>query len=163
MSKAIELLKDRISLEVSEMESHMALIQSSIEKGQHSIHMLTDYVRQYSEKLAFMGQCTAVDELTPHTISGTELKAHNQFAGKLMSALAAQVRQNETNKAYLRQAAENLKHLKLKQKTLEQLLARREAVLEEKQLRREQKELDELANGRYARTLLLKSAEGRLA
>jgi len=149
MSHAIRLLKDRVHKQAQQLESHMMLIQQSIARGQQSIDMLTDYVRQYSEKLAYMG-----DQPTgPHEpfISGSDLRTHNDFANKLMTALKAQVRQNEVNKAHLSKAAAELSQLLRKEKTLAQLLAKRDEAMYLQAARTEQKGMDELANLRHAR------------
>ncbi|HEX4878349.1 MAG TPA: flagellar export protein FliJ [Limnobacter sp.] len=164
MTNALALLKERIGVQVSELESHMALIQNSIVKGQQSIDMLTDYIRQYSEKLvnAEHGlQCQ--DEAANAMITGVELRAHNQFAARLMTALAAQVKQNDQNRQYLARASENLKVLKTRQKTLEQVLDKRLQAREEQAMRLAQKDLDELATLRHAHRLQGKHTPGGLA
>lgn len=151
MANALALLKERIELQVSELESHMALIQNSIVKGQQSIDMLTDYIRQYSEKLVTVDTLQLdTDGAAGAVITGVELRAHNQFAARLMTALAAQVKQNEQNRHYLIATNENLKMLKTRQKTLEQVLEKRIQAQEELALRQAQKDLDELATLRYA-------------
>ncbi len=155
MSHAIRLLKDRVHKQARQLESHMMLIQQSIARGQQSIDMLTDYVRQYSEKLAYMGQQSAGPE--EPFISGLDLRTHNDFANKLMGALKAQVRQNETNKAHLSKAAAELSALLLKEKTLAQLLSKREEAVYLQAVRAEQKGMDELANLRHARAHLEQS------
>lgn len=151
MSKAIQLLKKRLSLEVEQLETHMVLIQQNINKGQRSIDALTDYVQQYSEKLAHMGeQSQATGELsTP--ITGTELRAHNVFAGQLMVALKAQVKQNDTNRGYLSSASTQLQGMKIRHKTLQNLLDKLEQAANLRQSRMDQKLLDEIANNRYTR------------
>ncbi|HEX4844327.1 MAG TPA: flagellar export protein FliJ [Limnobacter sp.] len=164
MANALALLKERIGVQVSELESHMALIQNSIVKGQQSIDMLTDYIRQYSEKLVSAEHILqSADPATSAMITGVELRAHNQFAARLMTALAAQVKQNDQNRQYLARASENLKVLKTRQKTLEQVLEKRMQAREEQAMRLAQKDLDELATLRHAHRVQNKQLPGGLA
>ncbi|WP_370264071.1 flagellar export protein FliJ [Limnobacter sp.] len=160
MSNALVLLKDRIGIQVSELETHMALIQGNIVKGQRSIDMLTDYIRQYSEKLVTMRPEVPIhDELLP-LINGIELRAHNTFAARLMTALTAQVQQNEQNQRYLARAMENLQVLKTRHKALEHVLEKRMQMRRLQETRREQKETDEMANSRHVRLVRGKTMVG---
>ncbi|MDX1669747.1 MAG: flagellar export protein FliJ [Limnobacter sp.] len=153
MSKGIETLRHRLTLQVEQLEAHMALLQQNITKGQTSIDSLTEYVRQYAEKLSILGDSPAngLDADTGPVISGLELQSHNHFAGKLMGALKGQVKQNNTNREHLAKALEQMKQLRLQQKTLDVLLEKKRREMELARQRLEQKETDEFANIAHAR------------